>query len=188
VSLILDALRRKTADRGEDNADEPARTTRAAAVLATLGYARPAVRTGPSFKAFLAYAVSAIVIGFVGLWLLIVLLAPSSPRNSQTALRGASAPSARPSTTSAPQRPPVSGPQSPQPDRPSTSPQIAPRLASAAPPPAPASQAAPPASSLQAAAQPASAIQPIAPTMAPRATPSQTKPYAPSLSQPQEPI
>jgi hypothetical protein len=77
VSLILDALRRKSTDR-EGHDDEPGRAARADAVLATLGYARPTKRKGPPLRTMLVYGGAAILIGFTIFTGVILLLAPSS--------------------------------------------------------------------------------------------------------------
>ena len=90
MSLILDALRRRSPDREGSGAPK---TARADTVLATLGYSKRQGRSGPSLKTLLLYGAGAILVGFAGLALLITLLAPSTPPN-QAALaqrpRGAS--------------------------------------------------------------------------------------------------
>ena len=75
MSLILDALRRKSSGRG--GGDEPERAVRAEAVLATLGYAKPG-RKGMSIRALLVYCVAALATGFLGLWLVLLILAPAA--------------------------------------------------------------------------------------------------------------
>ena len=75
MSLILDALRRRSADRGGDDSSDG--TARADAVPATLGYARP--KQGVSLRTLFLYGVAAVLIGFVGLTLVIAVLAPSAP-------------------------------------------------------------------------------------------------------------
>ena len=59
--------------------DESGRPSRANSVLATLGYPRPASRRAPPLKTMLVYGGAAVAIGFVGLSLIILLLAPAAP-------------------------------------------------------------------------------------------------------------
>jgi len=77
VSLILDALRRRSADRGGD--DSAVGRARADAVPATLGYARPPKRQGVPLRTLFFYGVAAVAIGFVGLTGVIAILSPSAP-------------------------------------------------------------------------------------------------------------
>ena len=103
MSLILDALRRKSPERGgpgdprlSGDDRDPERNARADAVLATLGYARPAGRGGTTLKALLIYGVIALATGFATLSLLIFLLAPSTAPAPAPAPRVATAAPAAP--------------------------------------------------------------------------------------------
>ena len=99
MSLILDALRRRSARRGDGDDDDPQdRSERADAVLATLGYSRPSRRQGMSLKTLLLYGFAAVIIGFVGLTVLIAMLSPSAAPKP-VAPRAAVSPATRPSST-----------------------------------------------------------------------------------------
>ena len=60
----------------EDGAPQ---TARADTVLKTLGYSRRQGRSGSSMKTLLLYGAGAVLVGFVGLALVIKVLAPSQP-------------------------------------------------------------------------------------------------------------
>jgi Tfp pilus assembly protein PilF len=96
VSLILDALRRRSADQGDDG-ETPERSARADAVLATLGYPRANPRRGMSLKTLLLSGAGALILGFVGLTVLIAILSPPAPPKP-AASRSAAAAVPRPST------------------------------------------------------------------------------------------
>ncbi|HEX3644021.1 MAG TPA: hypothetical protein VHT95_00360, partial [Vicinamibacterales bacterium] len=96
MSLILDALRRRSADQGDDG-ETPDRGARADAVLATLGYPRPHPPRGMSLKALLLSGAGALILGFVGLTVLIAILSPAAPPKP-AASRSAAAAGPRPST------------------------------------------------------------------------------------------
>src|SRR5207344_1440306 len=88
VSIILDALRRRSTDHGGDD-EAPDRGARADAVLATLGYPRPVRRRGMSVKTLLWFGAGAV-------------LSPSAPprpdaarRTSAAVTRPSSIPAAR---------------------------------------------------------------------------------------------
>jgi Tfp pilus assembly protein PilF len=116
VSIILDALRRRSADHGGGD-EAPDRGARADAVLATLGYPRPVKRRGMSVKTLLWFGAGAVLLGFVGLTVLIELLSPSAPPRSDAARR-ASAAVTRPSSPAARGTAATSG--APIPDPPSS--------------------------------------------------------------------
>ena len=76
MSLILDALRRRSPNRDKEGAPQ---TARADTVLKTLGYSRRPGRKGSSMKTLVLYGAGAVLVGFVGLALVILLLAPAEP-------------------------------------------------------------------------------------------------------------
>src|SRR5205823_4802986 len=78
VSLILDALRRRSAAPAGDG-EAPDRGPRAEAVLATLGYPRSSHSRGVSLKMLVLSGTVALILGFVGLTVLIAMLSPSAP-------------------------------------------------------------------------------------------------------------
>ena len=90
MSLILDALRRRSADQGGDG-EAPDRSARADAVLATLGYPRPSPPRGMSLKTLLLSGAGALILGFVGLTVLIAILSPSAPPKPAAARSAAAA-------------------------------------------------------------------------------------------------
>ena len=100
MSLILDALRRKSTEPEEEN--ESGRPRRAESMLATLGYPRPTSRGTPPLKTLIVYGGAAVAIGFVGLSLVILLLAPSAPKKpapvvpARTVARGPVSPASPP--------------------------------------------------------------------------------------------
>ncbi|MDO8795293.1 MAG: hypothetical protein Q7J25_11805, partial [Vicinamibacterales bacterium] len=99
MSLILDALRRRSPSRQPDGAPH---TARADTVLKTLGYSRRRGRSGLSIKTIILYGAAAVLVGFIGLSLIITLLVPSEP--TAPVQRSAAA-------TPAPARPPAAPPR-----------------------------------------------------------------------------
>jgi Tfp pilus assembly protein PilF len=88
VSLILDALRRTSSEGGTTiTSDDPERTARTDAVLATLGYSRPGTRRRSSAKRLFGYGALALVVGFGGLSAVILMLSPSIPPAPVTVAR-----------------------------------------------------------------------------------------------------
>ena len=83
MSLILDALRRKSAESAEH--DESGRPARAESVLATLGYPRSTSGGAVPLKTMILFGGAAVALGFVGLSLVIFLLAPSAPKKPAVA-------------------------------------------------------------------------------------------------------
>ena len=134
VSLILDMLRRKPATPPDDEPEsDPEQSARSDAVLATLGYSKSAERPRAAFRTMVAYGAAALVLGFAGLSLLILLLAPSAP---STPPPRAAAPSAgKQNGTSAPPvltprltpSPPQASSPSPSTSPPPSQPLVAPR-------------------------------------------------------------
>jgi Flp pilus assembly protein TadD len=115
VSLILDTLRHRSPQSEGSGAP---RTARGDAVLATLGYSKRMGQNGPSMKSLLLFGAGAIVLGFVGLALLITVLAPPAPGNQSTLAQRsggspapARAPAAAPRATEFPRVPAADAPE-----------------------------------------------------------------------------
>jgi len=85
VSVILDALRRRSSDK-EGRADSRG-SARTDAVLTILGYPRRRRRGRLSLATLLMYGVASIAVGFVGLWAVLALVtsAPPAPPAAQVA-------------------------------------------------------------------------------------------------------
>ena len=88
MSVILDALRRKTERLGSGAAKQP----RPDSVLATLGYSTTRGRSGWSWKTVLTYGVAAILLGFMAVALPVYLLSPGSGTQEDSTSADASEP------------------------------------------------------------------------------------------------
>ncbi len=97
MSVILDALRRRSTDRSEHaDAGGSERTASGDAVLATLGYPKPSssIRGRLATRTLVLGGVAAVASGFVAMTLLIFSLSPSSPppRRAPVQARASNAP------------------------------------------------------------------------------------------------
>jgi Tfp pilus assembly protein PilF len=197
VSLILDALRRRSADRGNDG-EAPDGSARPDAVLATLGYPRSNRPSGVPLKTLLLAGAAALMLGFLALTVLIAMLLPSAPpkpgpsRSAAAVPRPSINPGARGTAGTSgallPGAPPVlpgagpTGPASQMPSiaSPATEPPVVTRgqasvpIAPTVPSPPPAADRIVPA--LQAAPRAAIVRRPAAPEPAPEPAPPQTSP------------
>jgi len=80
VSLIIDALRK---NRSIGETDEAGRRAARPAAVLSMGHVRPAARRRPlSLRTVVVYGSAALMLGFVGLSLLIALMAPPAPPRS----------------------------------------------------------------------------------------------------------
>ena len=97
MSLILDALRKSAHDGAK-----VARGPRVDAVLATLGYPRRSGGRTSSRRKALGYGVLALVLGFIGVAIPVLLMTPRAPRPDATLIAPASpAPPVAPAAGSA---------------------------------------------------------------------------------------
>src|SRR6202040_132011 len=105
VSLILDALRRKS---GRDAEHETAPTSRADAVMATLGYPRRSERRNPPVQKQVLYGLGALAIGFIAIAFPVLFLAPAPvPSPARVPIE--------PASTQAAAKPAVPPPPAPRP-------------------------------------------------------------------------
>jgi Tfp pilus assembly protein PilF len=95
VSLILDALRRRSSEH--ESSDPYVQTARADSVLRTLGFPLGQHSRIPPFKTVVLYGGSAVAVGFVGISLLILFVAPPATQSGRAPVATTSQARARPS-------------------------------------------------------------------------------------------